>query len=169
MKKILNVGSINMDHVYAVPHFVQPGETLSSVSLKHFPGGKGLNQSVALAHAGGNVFHAGKTGPDGHELVQQLLHAGVNIENIDCTGSVTGHTVIQVTPKGQNCILLYPGANHELGTDYLDKVFGRFEKGDILALQNEVNDIAYMMERAHQAGMDIRRVSAGICSLVPSE
>ena len=57
--KILNIGSLNIDKVYSVPHFVSAGETLTSGHMDTFPGGKGLNQSVALARAGAEVYAAG--------------------------------------------------------------------------------------------------------------
>ena len=57
--KILNIGSINIDYVYEVDDFVKSGETIPSNNFKVFLGGKGLNQSVALAQAGSQVFHAG--------------------------------------------------------------------------------------------------------------
>ena len=61
--KILNVGSLNVDHVYSVPHIVRPGETIAGEGYRRFPGGKGANQSVALARAGAAVWHAGMVGP----------------------------------------------------------------------------------------------------------
>jgi len=155
MKKVLNIGSLNSDHVYEVPHFVTDGETMAAKTLCDFPGGKGLNQSVALARAGAAVFHAGKTGPDGTPLIALLRESGADVGYIRSDGSVTGHTVIQVTPGGQNCILLYHGANFELDRSHIDEAFASFDKDDILVLQNEVNDIPYMMERAAQKGMRI--------------
>mgnify|MGYP000193397695 FL=1 len=60
--KIYNMGSLNIDYVYRVPHFVQPGETISSYGREIFAGGKGLNQSIALARAGAQVIHGGMIG-----------------------------------------------------------------------------------------------------------
>ena len=74
--KILNFGSLNLDLVYQIPHFVRAGETLSTTSFTRNVGGKGLNQSVALAKAGAEVYHAGLIGEDGGMLSQgqkQLL------------------------------------------------------------------------------------------------
>ena len=68
--RILNFGSLNIDNVYHVDDFVQPGETKKSLGFEVFPGGKGLNQSVALARAGADVYHAGKIGADGLWLVR---------------------------------------------------------------------------------------------------
>ena len=67
--KILNFGSANVDYVYTLDHIVMGGETKSSKELNIFPGGKGLNQSIALARAGVKAYHAGCIGLDG-----QLLH-----------------------------------------------------------------------------------------------
>ena len=65
MAKILNIGSLNLDYVYAVPHFVAAGETLLSSRRDVFAGGKGLNQTVAAARAGAEVCHGGAVGADG--------------------------------------------------------------------------------------------------------
>lgn len=155
MSRILNIGSINIDHVYRVPHFVQPGETLNSLSLTDFPGGKGLNQSVALALAGGDVAHAGKVGPDGADMVEVLRRAGVDVSLMDDGGSATGHAIIQVNEKGQNCILLHRGANFELDEAFVARALAGYGQGDILVLQNEVGLLPAIMEAAHQKGMRI--------------
>ena len=80
--KILCFGSLNIDYTYKVEHFVQKGETISSQSLQVFSGGKGLNQSIALAKAGAEVYHAGAVGTDGGFLLRQLEEAGVNTEHV---------------------------------------------------------------------------------------
>ena len=155
MPKILNIGSLNIDHVYRVPRFVKPGETLSSFSLQDFPGGKGLNQSIALARAGAEVSHVGKIGSDGEFLIQHLTAAGVNVCHIDRMGSSTGHAIIQVNDDGQNCILLYSGANRELNPERLKPVFADFNEGDFLVLQDEVNSVAEMMLLAKSHKMQV--------------
>ena len=70
--RVVNFGSLNIDYVYRVDHFVQPGETMSAQSLQIQCGGKGLNQSIAAARAGGTVSHAGKIGGDGTVLTDIL-------------------------------------------------------------------------------------------------
>src|SRR6516162_6048674 len=75
---VLNVGSLNIDRVFRVPHLVRPGETLASQSLHTFAGGKGANQSVALARAGVAVAHCGKVGPDGAWLLDRLRAEGID-------------------------------------------------------------------------------------------
>ena len=110
--KIYNVGSVNVDHVYQVPHFVRAGETLASASLQQFPGGKGLNQSVALGKAGADVRHCALLNAADTWLIDVLREAKVDVSRIHRVSEPTGHAIIQVDETGQNCILLYPGANH---------------------------------------------------------
>ena len=94
--KILNFGSLNIDHVYEVAHFVQAGETLASQSLENFPGGKGLNQSIAAARAGACIYHAGQVGKDGALLVELLSASGADISLIQSGEGPTGHAIIIV-------------------------------------------------------------------------
>lgn len=151
--KILNFGSLNIDNVYSMDHFVRPGETTASLKMETFCGGKGLNQSVALAKAGAPVYHAGKVGADGQMLIDILGEYGVDTSLVAMTQGHTGHAIIQVDKKGQNCILLYGGANQEITTDYIDDVLAHFEKGDMLLLQNEINNIDYIIKKAAEKGM----------------
>ncbi|CDC62568.1 putative uncharacterized protein [Clostridium sp. CAG:448] len=153
--KILNIGSLNLDYVYTVPHFVAAGETLASTAREVFCGGKGLNQSIALARAGGQVLHAGAIGPEGGALERALTDAGVDTHLLLHREIPTGHAMIQVNMTGNNCILLYGGANRSLDRDYIDRVIGECEPGDILVMQNEVNLPLYMVERAYKAGMRV--------------
>lgn len=153
--KVLNFGSLNIDYVYRVPHIVEPGETLASRSLRTFAGGKGANQSVALARAGAETFHAGKVGPDGKWLVEKLSGCSVNTEFIRVDEAPTGHAIIQVDEEGQNAIVLFPGANHRITREMIDETLARFTEGDLLLLQNEINEIPYLMESGHARGMKI--------------
>ena len=155
MPRILNIGSINIDYVYTVPHFVQAGETLAAASRQIFLGGKGLNQSVAMARAGSVVCHAGMVGNEGVNLLDILRDAGVDTNLIMQTDSPSGHTIIQVNPEGENCILLFPGANQELDEVFIDKAVHGFSEGDMLVLQNEVSCIAYAMQAAKAKGMRV--------------
>ena len=109
--KLLNFGSLNKDYVYDVEHFLQPGETMSSLGLFINCGGKGLNQSIAAAKAGIPVHHAGIVGTDGGILEEKLRENGVNISLLQRADSPNGHAIIQVDQSGQNCILLYGGTN----------------------------------------------------------
>lgn len=154
--KVLCFGSLNIDYTYQVDHFVKKGETLSSDKLNVFSGGKGLNQSIALARAGARTYHAGAVGEDGVFLLQQLEDAGVNTDCVAVLPDMrSGHAVIQNDREGDNCILLYGGANQAITRDQADRVLERFQAGDFLVLQNEINELDYIMERAAEKGMKI--------------
>ena len=154
--KILNFGSLNIDYVYTVEHFVRPGETLSSLKMEVFCGGKGLNQSIALARAGAEVYHAGGIGKaDGAALKDALARNGVRTQYVRELDVPSGHAVIQVDHRGQNCILLYGGANAGQTPEYIRQVVGSFSPGDYIVLQNEVNGLDELLCRAHEQGMKI--------------
>ena len=146
---------MNIDRVYTVDSFARPGETISSVMFEMFPGGKGLNQSIALARAGSKIFHAGKVGPDGQMLLDTLSGNGVNTDLIERNGSISGHAVIQVNKYGNNCILLHGGANREITENEADRVLDAFSAGDILLLQNEISGIPYIINKAFNKYMKI--------------
>ena len=151
--KILNIGSMNIDLVYSVAHFVQAGETLAPSKVERFSGGKGLNQSVALGRAGAQVWHAGKIGQDGAFLKQLLQDANVATDYVQVTDGATGTAVIQVQPDGQNCILLYAGANAEITQQEVDAALANFAAGDLLLMQNETSCLAYAIQAAKARGM----------------
>lgn len=153
--RILNFGSLNIDKVYRVSRFVRAGETMESLSYNSFPGGKGLNQSIAIARAGSNVYHAGTIGKDGLFLKEVLRENRVDVSYIKEDGEVTGHALIQVSEEGENCIILFKGSNYENNREYMDEVFSHFEEGDILVLQNEVNDLDYLLNCGKKKGMRI--------------
>ena len=153
--KVLNIGSMNIDYVYSVDHIILPGETESTGGMNVFLGGKGINQSMALAKAGAEVYHAGLVGEDGQMFLDACKEYGVNSDYIKKIEGKTGHTIIQVDKNAQNSILLFGGANRELTKEFVDDVLSNFEKGDILLLQNEVNLIPYIVDRAYEKGMQI--------------
>ena len=153
--KILNFGSLNVDYVYSVDYFVRAGETLKANSREVLPGGKGLNQSVALARAGAQVYHAGCIGADGEFLRQLLNKKGVNTEYLRTIDGMQGHTIIQVDKKGENCILLYGGTNRLIGDSQIDETLAHFGQGDWLVLQNEVNSLPRIVDAAFARGMRI--------------
>ncbi|MBR2062431.1 MAG: ribokinase, partial [Anaerotignum sp.] len=153
--KVLNIGSLNLDYVYQVDHIVQPGETEASFDMNIFLGGKGINQSMALAKAGVKVYHGGMIGEDGQPFLDACKEYGVNADYIKMIEGKTGHAIIQLDKDAQNSILLYGGANQKLTEDFVDEVLSHFEKGDILLLQNEVNLLPYIVEQAYAKGMQV--------------
>ncbi len=153
--KVLNFGSCNIDYTYKVEHFVIPGETLSAAELDKFPGGKGLNQSLAAARAGVDVCHAGCIGTDGVFLKEILEQSGVNTSYLEIKDEPTGHAIIQIDESGENCIILYGGANQKISKKYIDTVLKNFSQDDYLVLQNEISNIEYIIEKAYDKRMKI--------------
>ena len=152
---ILNFGSLNIDHVYRVDTFVQPGETKHSKAYMINSGGKGLNQSIAAAKAGSRVFHAGMAGRDGDFLVEKLQAAGVNTSLMQASPEVSGHAIIQVADSGQNCILLYGGTNQMLSEAYIDQTLDAFGNEGLVLLQNETNLVGEIIEKAAKKGLKV--------------
>ncbi len=152
---ILVFGSLNIDHVYQVERFVRPGETLASAAYRRFQGGKGANQSVALARAGAPVFHAGRVGAEGIWLREQLAAEGVNVEHVLVDDAPTGHAIIQVDRGGENAILLYGGANLMITAADVRRVLAQFGSGDWLLLQNEISAMPDILQAAAGRGLSV--------------
>ncbi len=153
--KILNFGSCNIDYVYTVDHIVKPGETEAADRLEVFPGGKGLNQSIAIARAGGDVCHAGCIGSDGEMLLNVLRDSGVDTAHLKTLDVKGGHAIIQVNAKGENSIFLYAGSNSMITVDFVDSVLESFDSDSIILLQNEINNIGYIIDEAYKKGMTV--------------
>ncbi|MDU5341940.1 ribokinase [Anaerococcus vaginalis] len=153
--KILNFGSLNIDIFFRVENIVKPGETISAKSIEKRPGGKGLNQSVALSKSFENVYHAGSVGDDGIFLVDYLKSENINTKYIKKSDKLTGNAIIQVDDKGENSIVLYKGANFDNDKKFIDEVLNDFSKDDILLLQNEISSMKYLIDKAYEKGMKI--------------
>ena len=134
---LFNLGSINIDNFYRVPHMPAPGETLAALEHSVGLGGKGANQSVASARAGAQVCHVGAVGPEGDWCVDVLTQAGVDTRHIARTQVATGHANILIDPKGENQIILYPGANRAFSQEHFVDALSAAGPGDTLILQNE--------------------------------
>ena len=153
--KILNFGSCNIDYVYNVSEFVRAGETISALSTSEHPGGKGLNQAVAAARAGGNVFFAGNIGVDGIFLKELLESSGVDTKYLKINKARTGNAIIQIDENGENCIIVSAGANALLDEAYIKSVTADFARGDICMLQNETPCTDFIIKHAKECGMTV--------------
>ena len=151
--KTLVFGSCNLDFNYSVPAVVAPGETAAVSAMHKSPGGKGLNQAIALQKAGLQTYFAGLRGPDGELLLQTLADAGVDARFFRRCAEPTGQAHIQVTPTGENAILLYRGANGLITREMIDDTLAFFGPGDLLVLQNEVSELDHMIEAGFRKGM----------------
>ena len=146
-----NLGGINLDLVYQVPHFPAPGETLMSTDFQRYPGGKGLNQSVAMARAGASVVHIGACGADADFCLQELIDAGVQLA-VDQTRPVSGQGVIYIDPTGENQIVVLPAANLEITQQQIRQGLESMNSQDWLVLQNETNLQVQAATLAHSLG-----------------
>lgn len=151
--KILVFGSCNIDLVYSVKNIVRPGETLAVRELNQFPGGKGFNQAIAAARAGAPTVFAGCIGSDGEFLRRMLDEAGADTVELRTVEGKTGQATIQVDERGENAILIYPGANARITREHIHSALAGMECGDYLLLQNEINDLPYIIECAAKAGL----------------
>lgn len=153
--KMLVFGSLNIDHTYRMPHLVRAGETLASASYQRNAGGKGLNQTIALARAGQPVSMAGAIGEDGLFLKAYLDSFGVDTSLIRICGEATGHAIIQLDAEGQNAIMLYGGANQQMTKESVSDALSGFGPGDYLLLQNEINCLDEIVRLAKEKGMKV--------------
>jgi ribokinase len=152
---VWNLGSINLDRVFQVPRIVRPGETLASRSVATFAGGKGANQSIALARAGARVMHIGRVGSDAGWLIELLASEGVDTARVTTGPEPTGQAIIQVDEAGQNAIVLDPGANHAIALDDIERALAASRPGDWFLTQNETNHVADAMRLAKRKGLRV--------------
>ena len=153
--KIINIGSLNIDRIYGVEHFVQPGETIKTRTYSEACGGKGLNQSIAIARSGAEVYHVGAVGADGEMLLGVLNQSGVHTEGVKKLSGASGHAVIQVDQSGQNNIIICGGANDSVSKEMIDEAVKMVEEGDIILLQNEISNVGYAAETSKKSGAKI--------------
>ena len=152
---VINFGSMNIDHVYSMPHFVQPGETLQSGAYNIYCGGKGLNQSIASARAGAKTVHAGMCGTGGKMLLDYLRENRVDVSFIGRPDIPQGHALIQVSENGENSIILYRGSNYAVTREYVDSVLNQQSSPQYVILQNEISEVPYIIEAAHRKGFSV--------------
>ena len=153
--KVLSFGSLNLDFVYQVDHIVLGGETIDAHDVQTHCGGKGLNQSIALARGGADVAHAGIVGDDGQALLDICRESGVDVSRVRVDEGRSGHTIIQVDSHGQNSIILFGGTNRAVTSAYIDEALEGYGEGDLIVLQNEVNMLPQIIESAAARGMRV--------------
>lgn len=152
---IYNLGSINIDMVYQVPHLPAPGETLAAKVYSQGLGGKGANMSVAAARAAARVRHIGAVGIDGRWTVERLLEYGVDTTHIAELSEATGHAIINVDDAGENAIVLWAGANAQIGVDQIGRALAEADTGDTLMIQNETSGQLYTAKMAKNLGLTV--------------
>ena len=152
---VFNLGSINIDLVYSVSHFPAPGETLTTLDHQRNLGGKGANQSIALARAGADVRHIGATNPEDEWLRAEMRDAGVEMSGIQDSRLATGHAIVSVSADGENQILLFPGANHDIDMDVAAAGLDLASPSDWGLLQNETNGGSAFVAAVRECGLKL--------------
>ncbi|MDU8910898.1 ribokinase [Aestuariicoccus sp. MJ-SS9] len=157
---IYNLGSINADLFYQLPHLPGPGETLASDTLTRGLGGKGANMSVAVARAAAHVVHIGAVGADGRWAVERLTEYGVDTRHIATAAEDTGHAIILVDAGGENSIILHRGANWTLSETEIALALEPAVPEDTFLFQNETNAQAEGARMASAKGMRVAYAAA---------
>ncbi len=140
MADIVVVGSLNMDTVVSVPHIPKIGETILATDVNYYGGGKGANQAVAAARLGGRVSMIGKIGKDknGQTLLDSLKKEGIDTTGIEFSEDITGTAFIKVSSRGDNNIVVYPGANKDLDIAQIERHRKIIENSKVCVLQLEI-------------------------------
>ncbi|NQT61270.1 MAG: ribokinase [Bacteroidetes bacterium] len=140
MIRIAVVGSINKDVIMQVERHPKPGETLTAVAVSAAFGGKGANQAVAAARLGAEVTMIGAVGEDstGDEQIEHFRNEGIRTDAVMRCSEPSGVAYITVDSAGENSIILYPGANHQITVEWVEKNRSYIEDADVLLLQLEI-------------------------------
>lgn len=142
MKKILIIGSTNVDYMMKMEEFPVAGETLEAQEFKQSMGGKGANQALSAHRLGGDVLFITSLGNDinGNNTLSYFKEEGLNVLPLIVENVPSGNAMIWVNSKGENCIVLNPGSNHEFTPDLIKKsdIKTAIENSDIILLQMEI-------------------------------
>jgi len=153
---IFNLGSINIDHFYRLPHLVRPSETLSAQHYSQGLGGKGANQSVAMAKAGAEVFHIGAINENNGDYLTRIQNIGIHTDHLHCVDTPTGHGIVMIDDNsGENQIVVYPGANQHISEEMIDNALKEATDNDWALCQNETNNTAYFLHKAKHKNMKL--------------
>lgn len=160
MKKILVIGSLNIDFVASVKSIPKPGQTVLSNTMELIPGGKGANQAYAIGKLNGNVAMIGAVGNDLYKdiLIQNLQSVNVDAKSIGTIENVnTGIALITVEEQGENAIVVITGANSFVTTEMIDRNMSLIEEADIIVMQLEIpiDTVAYVAQIAHAKGKTV--------------
>lgn len=153
---IFNLGSINIDHIYRLPHLPQPSETLLAEDYLCCLGGKGANQSLALALAGAKVVHIGRMNARDRSFVKPLINANVSLKHVSDCDSPTASAVVMVdSTSGENQIVINPGANLKISEIQINTALEEAQPNDWALTQNETSLVPYFIAQAKKRGMQI--------------
>jgi ribokinase len=158
-KRLLVVGSINLDLVVVAPKIPHAGETISGTSFNTFPGGKGANQAYAAARLGTPVSMIGKLGNDafGVQLRSNLESVGVDTSAVEVVSTSSGIAQITTAENGENVIVVVAGANGHVSPADLDRHLNVIRNSSIILAQLEIplETVAYLAELAGREGIPL--------------
>lgn len=159
-KKLIVVGSTNIDLIARVAHLPQPGETIGEAEYTTSFGGKGANQALAAARSGGDVTFISCLGHDAYSdaLISSFASSGMHVDYIQqCPAHPTGVAFIFVAENGENCIAVAPGANSLLQKDKIEAILPVIKEADVLVLQLEIpyQSVITLIDYAHSMGTKI--------------
>lgn len=171
---VVVVGSINMDLVVRCPSLPKPGETILAEDVQELPGGKGANQAVAASRMGGAVSMVGRVGDDafGSELLKHLRDQGVETSHVRVSSEkASGLAVVSVDDKGENSILVVPGANACVSQEDVWASRELIQNADVLLVQLEipVETVVAAVKIANQRGVKVVLDPAPSIGLLPEE
>jgi ribokinase len=140
MGKIVVVGSVNMDYTALVKDLPLPGETLLAKGFQMSGGGKGANQAMAAAAFSSHVKMISMLGDDpaGHALYEKMKNKGIDVSCVSFCDTPTGNALINVADLGKNTIVVFPGANHKLTEDIIEKYRDVIVDADLVVMQLEI-------------------------------
>lgn len=160
MRRILVIGSLNMDSVIEMTHMPRAGETISGKNVLRIPGGKGANQAYAAGKLGGLVGIIGAVGDDpyGEILKNNLEQAGVDTSGLSVIkGGTTGQAFITVDERGENSIIIIAGTNADVTKEMIKRHLKKIEECDIVIMQMEIpiETVIYVKELAVSLGKTV--------------
>lgn len=185
MKTILVIGSLNTDMVIQTEKIPLVGETILGGNFFMNTGGKGANQAVAASRLGAKVSFIGKVGDDifGRKSIQSLKEEGIEVTHVGIVPGVSsGVAMITVDKKGENAIVVAPGANYKLNTDDIENASGLFYTHDFILLQLEIpmETVEYIVSKANKLDKKVilnpapaynldERILKGLYIITPNE
>lgn len=159
-KRILIIGSLNMDMVIEMKRMPLTGETVLGEGIDYIPGGKGANQAYAVGKLGGNAAMLGCVGDDslGSKLINNLALGGTDASCVSKIGEKpTGMAIIYVDEEGNNSIVVVAGANGACDIEYLKRNDELIAGSDYIIFQMEIpyETIFYGIRRAKELGKTV--------------
>lgn len=157
---ILNLGSINIDQRLQMTLLPLPGETVFARRSDLGLGGKGANQSIAIARAGGRVLHLGAVGKQDRWVLDELRRSGVDLRHVHLRAGPTGQAIVLIGDDGENSIVLLPGSNITLERSEIVAAVDAMTAGDWLLFQNETNGLGIAADLARRGGLSVAYAAA---------